>query len=67
MKEVQGADLDVLFKLTDKMKKSPEQFHSKLKGKALAMLFQKPSMRTRVSFEVGMHQLGGVAVVMPPQ
>ena len=67
MKEVQGADLDVLFKLTDKMKKHPEQFQSKLKGRSLAMLFQKPSMRTRVSFEVGMQELGGVAVYMPPQ
>ena len=38
MKEVQGADLEALFKLTDKMKKSPEQFYSKLKGKALAIV-----------------------------
>jgi ornithine carbamoyltransferase len=67
LQEATGEDLDALFKLTDKMKKTPEQFFGKLRGKALAMLFQKPSMRTRVSFEVGMQQLGGAAVYMPPQ
>ena len=37
-----------------------------LAGRVLAMIFEKPSTRTRVSFEVGIHQLGGKAVVLEP-
>jgi ornithine carbamoyltransferase len=38
-----------------------------LRGQTLAMVFQKPSNRTRVSFEVGMYQLGGHALSLSPQ
>ena len=37
-----------------------------LPGKALALLFEKPSLRTRVSFEIAMHQLGGYAIYLSP-
>ncbi|MBM3522513.1 MAG: ornithine carbamoyltransferase [Alphaproteobacteria bacterium] len=37
-----------------------------LRGKTLAMIFEKPSTRTRVSFEVGIRQLGGNAVILSP-
>ena len=67
MKEMTPEDLNLLFKLTDKIKKTPESFFGRLKGKSLALLFQKPSMRTRVSFQVGMGELGGQSVYMDPQ
>lgn len=46
------------------IKDHPERYADMLQGKTLAMLFQKTSTRTRCSFEVGMHQLGGQALFL---
>jgi ornithine carbamoyltransferase len=52
--------------LTMKMKEDPGDFRKALKGQVLAMIFQKPSLRTRMTFEVGMLELGGHAIYMSP-
>lgn len=57
--ELTAKDIEKILKLSLKLKKNPKPL---LKKKVLAMIFQKPSTRTRVSFEVAMWQLGGHAV-----
>ena len=44
------------------LKKNPKKYNSSLEGETLLMLFEKPSLRTRISFETGMQQLGGHAI-----
>ena len=60
------AALESLLILAVELKAAPEKFSQSLAGKSLAMIFKKSSTRTRVSFEVGMFQLGGQAVFMSP-
>jgi ornithine carbamoyltransferase len=53
-----------IFELARDMKAAPKKFGNTLQGQTLAMIFEKSSTRTRVSFEVGMFQMGGHALFL---
>ena len=55
-----------VFNLALRVKNDPKKYNKSLKDKTLAMIFEKPSLRTRVSFEAGMTQLGGHAIYLGP-
>ncbi|KPJ73920.1 ornithine carbamoyltransferase [candidate division TA06 bacterium DG_78] len=61
-------EMHEIFDLTKRLKESQKKGveHKILKDKTLAMVFEKPSLRTRVTFETGMTQLGGHAIYLAP-
>lgn len=67
--DLSSAELFDILELAAKLKAKQKmgQEHHLLRGKTLAMIFSKSSTRTRISFEVGMHQLGGQAIYLNSQ
>jgi ornithine carbamoyltransferase len=62
--EWSAAHVQELFRLAADVKAHPERYKSALAGRSLAMIFEKPSLRTRVTFEVGITSMGGTAVYL---
>jgi ornithine carbamoyltransferase len=62
--EWSAAHVQELFRLATDVKALPERYKSALAGRSLAMIFEKPSLRTRVTFEVGIASMGGTAVYL---
>ena len=62
--DLSADDVEALFQLTANVKARPDRYRTALSGQTLAMIFEKSSTRTRVSFEVGMYQLGGLATFL---
>ena len=61
--DLTSAELSAVLDLASEVKRNPELYRSALAGKSIALLFEKPSLRTRMTFELAIQQLGGFAIV----
>ncbi len=67
LEDMDSETLGKLVATAEKIKANKEEFAQKLEGKTLLSIFEKPSLRTRISFEVAMQQLGGKAITIDTQ
>ena len=58
------SEINDILKLAGELKEKRQTFGEPLKGKTVGLIFEKPSNRTRVSFEVGITELGGHAIYL---
>ena len=66
IRDLSGDEIQGFLQQAIDIKAHPERYRDALRGKALAMIFEKPSLRTRVSFDAGIHQLGGFSINLTP-
>ena len=62
--DVSTDELVALLDKAEEVKKKPDQYTEELSGKQIALIFEKPSTRTRVSFEAAVSSMGGHAIVL---
>ncbi|WDD99703.1 ornithine carbamoyltransferase [Thalassomonas actiniarum] len=65
--QLNQAQLKSLITLALKMKQNPADYQNLLAGKSVVMLFEKPSLRTHISFDIGIQKLGGHALYIGQQ
>jgi ornithine carbamoyltransferase len=66
LRDFSPAEIKHFLDLACQLKANPSLFSKVLAGRTLAMILEKPSLRTRVTFDVGMEQLGGHAIYLSP-
>ena len=64
IKNLSLEEIERIFFLTKQIKQNPQKFSQYLQGKSFALIFHKPSLRTRVSFEVGIFEMGGKTIYL---
>jgi len=64
IQDITPADIDLIFDTAQILKEKPRDFSQTLRQKTLALIFEKPSLRTRVTFDVGMTSMGGNALFL---
>jgi ornithine carbamoyltransferase len=64
--DLDAADIEDLLSNAAQLKREPRPSPPPLAGRVAALVFEKPSLRTRMSFDVGIYQLGGHAVYLSP-
>jgi len=66
IRDFSPSDIEYLLTLGRQIKAHPGAYERALRGETLAMIFEKPSLRTRVTFDVGIRQLGGSSLYLSP-
>ncbi len=62
--DLSASELLSIFKLSSQIKKAPQKYSNALRGKSIALIFEKQSLRTHVTFEIGAKQLGAHTVYL---
>ena len=64
--DVRREEIEAIFELTRRIKTNPVAFEDQFRGRVLGLIFEKPSTRTWISFEVGFSAMGGSVIYLGP-